>query len=76
MRCRGLPTSGEATASVNAMSPERTDTPMRRAAFPGEARDGMLGADDVAVATLRLIRSDLTGQVVDVKRGDMADASR
>jgi ribitol-5-phosphate 2-dehydrogenase (NADP+) / D-ribitol-5-phosphate cytidylyltransferase len=61
---------------VNAVSPERTDTPMRRAAFPGESRDGMLGADDVAVATLRLIRSDLTGQVVDVKRGDMADASR
>ena len=58
---------------VNAMSPERTATPMRRSAFPGESHDGMLGADDVALATLRLIRSDLTGQVVDVKRGDMAD---
>ncbi len=32
----------------------------------------MLGADDVALATLRLIRSDLTGQVVDVKRSDLA----
>ena len=30
----------------------------------------MLGAEEVAVATLRLIRSDLTGQVVDVRRHD------
>jgi ribitol-5-phosphate 2-dehydrogenase (NADP+) / D-ribitol-5-phosphate cytidylyltransferase len=57
---------------VNAMSPERTDTPMRREAFPDENRDGMLVAEDVAVATLRLVRSDLTGQVVDVKRSDLA----
>jgi len=61
---------------VNAMSPERTDTPMRRQAFPGESREGMLVADDVAAATLRLVRSDLTGQVVDVKRSDVADATR
>ena len=27
---------------VNAVSPERTDTPMRRKAFPDESRDGML----------------------------------
>jgi 2-C-methyl-D-erythritol 4-phosphate cytidylyltransferase len=55
---------------VNAMSPERTDTPMRRAAFPGESGIGLLPAGDVAVATLRLIRSDLTGQVLDVRRHD------
>ena len=61
---------------VNAVSPERTDTPMRRAAFPANRKDGMLAAVDVAIATLRLIRSDLTGQVVDVKRGDVVDASR
>jgi 2-C-methyl-D-erythritol 4-phosphate cytidylyltransferase len=59
---------------VNAVSPERTDTPMRRLAFPEEDRSGMLGADDVAGATLRLLRSDLTGQVVDVKRHDVAGA--
>jgi len=58
---------------INAMSPERTDTPMRRVAFPDEDRAGMLGAADVAAATLRLLRSDLTGQVVDVKRHDLAD---
>lgn len=55
---------------VNAVSPERTDTPMRRAAFPGESAIGLLPANDVAVATLRLIRSDLTGQVLDVRRHD------
>jgi 2-C-methyl-D-erythritol 4-phosphate cytidylyltransferase len=59
---------------VNAVSPERTDTPMRRVAFPDEDRTGMLGASDVALATLRLLRSDLTGQVVDVKRHDITGA--
>jgi 2-C-methyl-D-erythritol 4-phosphate cytidylyltransferase len=57
---------------VNAVSPERTDTPLRRVAFPDEDRTEMLGAADVAGATLRLLRSDLTGQVVDVKRHDVA----
>ncbi|HUG29730.1 MAG TPA: bifunctional cytidylyltransferase/SDR family oxidoreductase [Candidatus Limnocylindria bacterium] len=55
---------------VNAVSPERTDTPMRRAAFPGESQIGMLPARDVALATLRLLQSDLTGQVLDVRRHD------
>jgi 2-C-methyl-D-erythritol 4-phosphate cytidylyltransferase len=56
---------------VNAISPERTDTPMRRVAFPDEDRTGMLAADEVAQVTLRLLASDLTGQVVDVKRHDL-----
>jgi ribitol-5-phosphate 2-dehydrogenase (NADP+) / D-ribitol-5-phosphate cytidylyltransferase len=55
---------------VNAISPERADTPMRRRAFPDESRDGLLGADAVALATLRLIGSPLTGQVLDVRRHD------
>jgi 2-C-methyl-D-erythritol 4-phosphate cytidylyltransferase len=55
---------------VNAVSPERTDTPMRRAAFPNESPIGLLPVADVAAATLRLIRSDLTGQVLDVRRHD------
>jgi 2-C-methyl-D-erythritol 4-phosphate cytidylyltransferase len=59
---------------VNAVSPERTDTPMRRAAFPDESVVGMLGAGDVAEATLRLIRSDLSGQVLDVRRQDTVHA--
>ncbi len=57
---------------VNAVSPERTDTPMRRSAFPEESRAGMLQPGEVAEATLRLIRSDLTGQVLDVRRHDSA----
>ena len=55
---------------VNAVSPERTDTPMRRRAFPDESRSGMLSTEEVAAATLRLIASDLTGQVFDIKRHD------
>jgi ribitol-5-phosphate 2-dehydrogenase (NADP+) / D-ribitol-5-phosphate cytidylyltransferase len=55
---------------VNAVSPERTDTPMRRRAFPEESRSGMLSTEEVAAATLRLIGSGLTGQVFDIKRHD------
>ena len=55
---------------VNGVSPERTDTPMRQRAFPGEATDDMLTALEVAAATLRLLRSDMTGQVLDVRRHD------
>ena len=55
---------------ANVISPERTDTPMRAHAFPNESRDGLLGAQDVARATLRLLTSDLTGQVLDVRRHD------
>jgi len=53
---------------VNAVSPERTDTPMRRNAFPDESRIGLLTPGEVALATIRLLRSDLTGQVLDVRR--------
>ena len=63
---------------VNAVSPERTDTPMRRKAFPEESRAGMLTTPEVAAATLRLLSSGLTGQVFDIKRHDsrpvLADA--
>lgn len=57
---------------VNAVSPERTDTPMRRRAFPDEIHAELLSVDEVATATLRLVASDLTGQVLDVRRGDSA----
>ena len=59
---------------VNAVSPERTDTPMRRQAFPEEDRSGRLTMTEVATATLRLLRSDLTGQVLDVRRHDSLGA--
>ena len=57
---------------ANVVSPERTDTPMRARAFPDESREGLLTAQDVAHATLRLLASDLTGQVLDVRRHDVA----
>jgi len=65
----------EAGIRVNAVSPERTDTPMRRRAFPDESTAGMLTAEEVAIATIALLRSDLTGQVVDVKRHDALAAA-
>jgi ribitol-5-phosphate 2-dehydrogenase (NADP+) / D-ribitol-5-phosphate cytidylyltransferase len=55
---------------VNAVSPERTDTPMRRRAFPDESTAGMLTPHEVAIGTIALLRSDLTGQVLDIKRHD------
>jgi 2-C-methyl-D-erythritol 4-phosphate cytidylyltransferase len=55
---------------ANVVSPERTDTAMRARAFPNESRDGLLSAHEVAMATLRLLASDLTGQVLDVRRHD------
>jgi 2-C-methyl-D-erythritol 4-phosphate cytidylyltransferase len=57
---------------VNAVSPERTDTPMRRKAFPEESRAALLQPDEVARATIGLISSPLTGQVLDVRRGELA----
>jgi len=53
---------------VNAVSPERTDTEMRRRAFPTEAHALLLTAEEVGRATLGLLRSELTGQVLDVRR--------
>jgi 2-C-methyl-D-erythritol 4-phosphate cytidylyltransferase len=57
---------------VNAVSPERTDTEMRRRAFPDEAHNLLLTPMEVARATVRLLCSDLTGQVLDVRRHDRA----
>ena len=55
---------------VNAVSPERANTEMRRRAFPDESPDGLLSPEEVAVATLRLVRSPLSGQVFDIRRHD------
>ena len=69
VRAEDWPTLGR-DRTHNAVSPERTDTPMRRRAFPNESMAGLLSARDVARATLRLISSDLTGQVLDIRRHD------
>jgi 2-C-methyl-D-erythritol 4-phosphate cytidylyltransferase len=57
---------------VNAVSPERANTEMRRRAFPDEPSDGLLSPAEVAMATLRLIRSELSGQVLDIRRHDVS----
>jgi hypothetical protein len=43
---------------------------MRRRAFPNEAHAALLSSREVAQATLRLVRSNLTGQVLDVRQHD------
>jgi hypothetical protein len=41
---------------------------MRQTAFPNEDHAALLTPEEVAAATLRLIASGLTGQVLDVRR--------
>ncbi|MDR2348924.1 MAG: bifunctional cytidylyltransferase/SDR family oxidoreductase [Bifidobacteriaceae bacterium] len=53
---------------VNAVNPERTETPMRLGAFGEEPPGSLLSAEQVAEAALDTITSDLTGIVVDVRR--------
>lgn len=53
---------------VNVINPERTATPMRFKAFGKEPEGSLLQPEKVAVASLKTMLSDLTGQVIDVKR--------
>jgi 2-C-methyl-D-erythritol 4-phosphate cytidylyltransferase len=57
---------------VNAVAPERANTEMRRNAFPTEDHAALLQPEAIAAATLALIRSGLTGQVLDVKKHEGA----
>ena len=50
------------------MSPERTATPMRFAAFGKEPEGSLLQPEVVAESTLKVLLSNLTGQVIDVRR--------
>lgn len=52
---------------VNCINPERTNTPMRTKNFGKEPEDTLLKSIDAANVTLKVILSELTGQVVDVK---------
>lgn len=52
---------------VNCINPERTKTPMRIRNFGVEPENTLLRSMDVAIVTAKLLLSDLTGQVVDVK---------
>lgn len=53
---------------INAINPERTATPMRTENFGNEPTHELLDADTVAAATLAVMLSDATGEVIDVRR--------
>ena len=53
---------------INVINPERTKTPMRTKAFGIEPDDTLLMPEKVAQASLKVLLSDLTGQVIDVRR--------
>ncbi|MFI7022135.1 D-ribitol-5-phosphate cytidylyltransferase [Micromonospora sp. NPDC049900] len=53
---------------VNIINPERTATPMRTKAFGAEPENTLLAAETVAQASLDVLISELTGQVIDVRR--------
>ncbi|WP_433349070.1 D-ribitol-5-phosphate cytidylyltransferase [Micromonospora sp. CA-111912] len=53
---------------VNCINPERTATPMRTKAFGEEPEHTLLAAETVAQSSLDVLISELTGQVIDVRR--------
>lgn len=53
---------------INCINPERTATPMRFNAFGKEPENSLLDPYTVAHACLDALLSDVTGQVIDVKR--------
>ncbi|WP_354642677.1 bifunctional cytidylyltransferase/SDR family oxidoreductase [Kitasatospora camelliae] len=59
---------------VNCVNPERTLTPMRVQAFGEEPAGSLLSSRTVARASLDVLISDITGQIVDVRR-DTAPAA-
>lgn len=59
---------GDDGIRVNVISPERTDTPMRRRAFGVEPPGTLLRPERVAETVLSVISNDMTGAVVDVRR--------
>ena len=53
---------------VNVINPERTSTPMRTKAFGAEPEGSLLESRAVALTTLDVLLSSLTGNVIDVRR--------
>jgi ribitol-5-phosphate 2-dehydrogenase (NADP+) / D-ribitol-5-phosphate cytidylyltransferase len=53
---------------VNCINPERTATPMRTKAFGTEPASDLLEATEVAQTSIDVLVSDVTGQVIDVRR--------
>ena len=59
----------DSNVNINVINPERTNTPMRKKNFGNEPPDSLLNPDMVAEATLNTILKDITGQVIEVKKG-------
>jgi 2-C-methyl-D-erythritol 4-phosphate cytidylyltransferase len=59
---------------VNCINPERTATPMRSRAFGEEPADTLLSSCDVALTSIDVLISDLTGHTVDIRRQDPLSA--
>lgn len=53
---------------INCINPERTNTPMRRKSFGIEPEGSLLDPKIVAISTLNVLTSNITGEVIDVKR--------
>jgi 2-C-methyl-D-erythritol 4-phosphate cytidylyltransferase len=53
---------------INAINPERTNTPMRRRNFGIEPEHSLLAPERVAEATLTTLLADFSGMTVDVRR--------
>jgi 2-C-methyl-D-erythritol 4-phosphate cytidylyltransferase len=58
----------ELEVRVNCINPERTATPMRTKAFGQEPASDLLEASVVASTSVDVLVSDVTGQVIDVRR--------
>lgn len=53
---------------VNCINPERTATPMRTANFGVEPPELLLDSKDVAMTSLKVLTSDRTGIIIDVRK--------
>ncbi|MFB9832171.1 SDR family NAD(P)-dependent oxidoreductase [Actinoallomurus acaciae] len=61
---------------VNCINPERTATPMRTRAFGQEPPGTLLASRDVAMTSIDVLISELTGHTVDIRRHDPTAAAR
>lgn len=57
---------------VNCINPERTKTPMRVRNFGNEDESTLLRSEDVALVSAKVLTSEITGQIVDVKIKNIA----
>ena len=54
---------------VNCINPSRTLTPMRVKNFGNEPKESLLDAKDVAKKALMILTKEISGQIIDIKKG-------